>query len=185
MSKVFAALAVSVDGRITGDDPRPGSGLGDGGTLFDWYADPRNAAVYDKLLGRVGAVVTGRTTYDDSEGFGGGSPHPTAPMVVLSHRPQPAEYAGSPRQVFAASIQDAIRQARTLAGDRDVAIQGGATLTAAIEAGLVDEVVLHQVPVLLGAGRPLVGRLSEHVRLTLVDTVPGAGVVHLHYRIDH
>ncbi len=94
MSKVFAALAVSVDGRITGDDPRPGSGLGDGGTLFDWYGDPRNAAVYDRLLNRAGAV-------------------------------------------------------------------------------------------LLGAGRPLFGRLPEHVRLTLADTVPGAGVVHLHYRIQH
>jgi hypothetical protein len=37
MSKVFSALAVSVDGYITGRDPGPGRGLGDGGTLFDWY----------------------------------------------------------------------------------------------------------------------------------------------------
>ncbi|RKE23658.1 dihydrofolate reductase family protein [Streptomyces sp. TLI_171] len=185
MSKVFAALAVSVDGRITGDNPRPGSGLGDGGMLFDWYGDPRNAAVYDQLLNRVGAVVTGRTTYDDSEGFGGGSPHPTAPMVVLSHRPQPPEYADSPRQVFADSIQGAIKQARALAGDRDVAVQGGVTLTAAIEAGLVDEVILHQVPILLGTGRPLFGHLPEHVRLTLVHADPGAGVTHLHYRIHY
>jgi hypothetical protein len=39
MSKVFSALAVSVDGYITGRDPGPGRGLGDGGTLFDWYFD--------------------------------------------------------------------------------------------------------------------------------------------------
>jgi dihydrofolate reductase len=183
MSKVFAALAVSVDSYITGGNPRPGHGLGDGGMLFDWYGDARNAAVYKQLIDRVGAVVTGRTTYDDSESFGGGSPHPTAPMVVVSHRPQPAEYAGSQHQLFADSIEGAITQAQALAGDRDVAIQGGVTLTAAIEAGLVDEVILHQVPVLLGAGRPFFGRLPEHVRLALIDAVPGAGVTHLHYRI--
>lgn len=183
MSKVFTALAVSVDGYITGRHPRPGRGLGDGGVLFDWYGDAGNAAVYEQLIDRVGAVVTGRTTYDDSESFGGGGPHPTAPMVVVSHRPQPAEYADSQRQFFADSIEGAIAQAQALAGDRDVAIQGGVTLTAAIEAGLVDEVILHQVPVLLGAGRPFFGHLPEHVRLTLVDVVPGAGVTHLHYQI--
>jgi dihydrofolate reductase len=64
-----------------------------------------------------------------------------------------------------------------------VAIQGGVTLTTAIEAGLADEVILHQVPVLLGAGRPFFGRLPRHVRLTLIDAVPGAGVTHLRYRI--
>ncbi len=184
MSKVFTALAVSVDGFITGRDPRPGHGLGDGGMLFDWYGDPHNAAVYKELVDRVGAVVTGRTTYDDSEGFGGGSPHPTAPMVVVSHRPQPAEYAASKRQRFADSIESAITQARALAGDKDVGIQGGATLTSAIEAGLVDEVILHQVPVLLGSGRQFFGYLSKQVPLTLLDAVAGAGVTHLHYRIE-
>lgn len=184
MSKVFAALAVSVDGFITGRDPRPGHGLGDGGTLFTWYGDPANRAVYEELIDRVGAVVTGRTTYDDSEGFGGGSPHPTAPMIVVGHRPQPPEYAAAERQSFASSIEAAVDKARALAGDKDVAIQGGVTLTAAIEAGLVDEVILHQVPVLLGGSRPFFRDLTEQVPLTLLDAVTGAGVTHLHYRIE-
>lgn len=46
---------------------------------------------------------------------------------MVSHRPQPAEYAGSRRQLFAGSIEGAITQAQALAGDRDVAIQGGVT----------------------------------------------------------
>ncbi|GGB23585.1 riboflavin biosynthesis protein [Flexivirga endophytica] len=183
MSKVFAALAVSVDGYITGRDARPSHGLGDGGVLFDWYGDPGNSAVYQQLVDGVGAVVTGRTTYDDCEGFDGGSPHPSAPMVVVSHRPQPEEYAASARQVFTTSIEDAIARAKELARAKDVGIQGGVTVTAALEAGLVDEVMLHQVPVLLGAGRRFFGPLAEQVPLTLVDTVPGVGVTHLHYRI--
>src|SRR4051794_37919815 len=100
MSKVIAAHAVSVDGYITGRDPRPGHGLGDGGVLFDWYfagetpskifdgfkLSEQSAPIFDALAGRVGASVAGRNTYGDSERFGGGSPHPQAPLVVVSHR---------------------------------------------------------------------------------------------------
>jgi hypothetical protein len=103
MSKVFSALAVSVDGYITGRNPAPGRGLGDGGMLFDWYfegdvasqvfegfrlSEP-SARVFDALAGRVGASIAGRNTYDDSDRFGDDSgPHPTAPLFVLSHRPR-------------------------------------------------------------------------------------------------
>jgi hypothetical protein len=86
MSKVISAHAVSVDGYITGRGAGPGHGLGDGGTLFDWYSDgdtqsrvfdffklsEPSARVFDELAGRVGAVVAGRTTYEDSDHFGGG-----------------------------------------------------------------------------------------------------------------
>src|SRR3954463_14692340 len=103
MSKVLSALSVSVDGYITGRDPGPQRGLGDGGTLFDWYFNgdtpsqvfdgfslsAPSARVFDAFAGRVGAIVAGRNTYEDSDHFGGGSPHPTAPLVLLSHRPAP------------------------------------------------------------------------------------------------
>lgn len=103
MGKVFGAHAVSVDGYITGGGPGPGHGLGDGGLLFDWYfsgdtpsavfdgfkLSAPSARVFDDVAGRVGAVVAGRNTYEDSDRFGGGSPHPTAPLVLLSHRPAP------------------------------------------------------------------------------------------------
>ncbi|NMO02305.1 dihydrofolate reductase [Gordonia sp. TBRC 11910] len=184
MSRVFTGLSVSVDGFITGRDSRPGHGLGDGGMLFDWYGDPQNSDMYRGLVDRVGAIVTGRKTYDDCAGFNGGSPHPTAAMVVLSHRPGPAEFAGSDRQHFATSIDRAIDRALELADGKDVGIQGGVTLTAAIEAGLVDEVILHQVPILLGAGRPFFGSLTRQVPLTLLETVSGSGVTHLRYGIE-
>lgn len=195
MSKVLAALAVSVDGYITGREPGPGRGLGDGSTLFDWYFDgdtesavfggfklsEPSARVFDALAGRVGAVVAGRNTYDDSDHFGGGSPHPSASLVVLSHRP--VRRLGE-RQTHATSIADAVAAARELAGGKDVGLMGGGTVTSAIAAGLVDEVVLHQVPVLLGAGRRFFQKLPAHVRLRLVEAVPAPGVTHLHFEID-
>jgi len=60
---------------------------------------------------------------------------------------------------------------------------GGGVLTAALIAGLVDEVILHQVPILLGAGRPFFQSLPEHVHLRLVEAVAAPGVTHLHYQV--
>lgn len=196
MSKVISALSVSVDGYITGRDPGPGHGLGDGGTLFDWYfdGDVRSEVfdgftlsgpsdrVFDELASRVGVSLVGRHTYDDSEGFGGGGPHPAAPLVVLSHAPVPE--ASDRQTVVTTGIEDAVATARRLAGEKDVALMGGGVVTSALEAGLVDELILHQVPVLLGGGRPYFGSLPEHVRLRLVEAVPAPGVTHLHYEVE-
>jgi dihydrofolate reductase len=196
MTTVFSALSVSVDGYITGRDPGAGRGLGDGGTLFDWYFDgdtpsrvfdgfrlsAPSARVFDALAGRAGAIVAGRNTYDDSDSFGGGSPHPDAPLVVLSHRPLPP---GSERQTLVTTgIGDAVAAAARIAGARDVGLQGGGIVTAALQAGLVDELVLHQVPVLLGGGRPFFAALPRHIRLHLVEAVPAPGVTHLHYTVQ-
>jgi dihydrofolate reductase len=194
MSKVFGAHAVSVDGYITGRGAGPGHGLGDGGTLFDWYTDgdtpsrvfdffklsEPSARIFDALAGRVGAIVAGRNTYEDSDRFGGGSPHPAAPLFLLSNRPAPEL---TERQTLVKTIEEAVAAAREVAGDKDVALMGGGVLTSALAAGLVDEFVLHQVPVLLGGGRSFFQELPGHVRLRLVEAVPAPGVTHLHYAV--
>jgi dihydrofolate reductase len=196
MTKVFSALSVSVDGFITGRDPRPGHGIGDGTALFDWYfagdtasrvvdgfrMSAASARLFDTLARRVGAVVAGRTTYDDSDRFGDdGSPHPTAPLVVLSHRPAP-DMSGR-QTLVSGGIDEAVRVAVSLAGGKDVALQGGVVVTEGLRAGLVDELVLHQVPILLGAGRQYFRELPEHIRLRLLEAVPTTGVTHLHYEV--
>jgi dihydrofolate reductase len=196
MSKVISALSVSVDGYITGRDPGPGRGLGDGSVLFDWYFDgdtpsqvfdgfklsEPSARVFDSLAARDGAVICGRNTYEDSDRFGDdGSPHPTAPLFVLSHRPAPRMRG---RQTLVTTgIEDAIAMAREAADGKDVGLMGGGVVTEALKAGLVDELVLHQVPVLLGAGRRFFQELPEHVRLRLVEAVAAPGVTHLHYEV--
>jgi dihydrofolate reductase len=60
---------------------------------------------------------------------------------------------------------------------------GSGVGTEALKAGLVDEVILHQVPVLLGGGRPFFQALPEHARLRLVEAVAAPGVTHLHYEV--
>ena len=195
MSKVFTALSVSVDGYITGRDPGSGNGLGDGSQLFDWYFDGDTASqvfdgfrlsepsarVFDSEASRVGVSLVGRNTYDDSGWAGGGTPHPHAPLVLLSHRDAPTH---DRQTLVTTGIEDAIAVARTLAGDKDVALMGGGVVTEALRAGLLDEITLHQVPVLLGAGRPFFGELPEHVGLRLLEAVPAPGVTHLKYEVN-
>ena len=199
MSKVISAHAVSVDGYISGRTPDGGEefgrGLGDAPMLFDWYfngdtpsqvfdgfklSEP-SARFFDAAAARVGATVAGRTTYEHSSHFGGGSPHPTAPLFVLSHRPVPE--IGERQTLVTTGIEDAIAAAREAAGHMDVGLMGGGALTSALQADLVDEVILHQVPILLGAGHSFFHALSEHVRLRLLEAVPAPGVTHLRYEV--
>jgi dihydrofolate reductase len=199
MSKVFSAHAVSVDGYISGRTPGGGEefgrGLGDAPMLFDWYTDgdtpsqvfggfrlsETSARYFDTYAARVGAAVAGRTTYEHSGHWGGGSPHPTAPLFVLSHRPAPE--ISRTQTLVTTGIEDAIAAARVTAGDKDVALMGGGLVTEALKAGLVDEIVLHQVPILLGGGRPFFQALPEHVHLRLLKAIPAPGVTHLHYEV--
>jgi dihydrofolate reductase len=199
MTKVFSAHAVSVDGYISGrtadGDEEFGRGLGDAPMLFDWYFDgdtpsrlfggfklsEPSARFFDAVAARVGATVAGRTTYEHSSHWGGGGPHPTAPLFVLSHRPAPEISAA--QTLVTTGIEDAIAAAREAAGDKDVAVMGGGALTSALEAGLVDEVILHQVPVLLGGGHGFFQELPKHVNLRLLETIPAPGVTHLRYEV--
>lgn len=194
MPRVMTAHSVSVDGYLSGRDAAAGNGLGEAKTLFDWYFDgdtpsgvfngfklsAASQPIFDELAGRVGASVAGRATYEHSSRFGSGGPHPTAPLVVVSDE---AIEVGEHQTLVTTGIEDAIAKARELAGDKDVSVMGGATATAALQAGLVDEVVLHQIPILLGGGRPFFRELPEQIRLELKQAVPADGVTHLHYEV--
>jgi dihydrofolate reductase len=199
MTKVFSALAVSVDGYISGRTPNGdkefGRGLGDAGMLFDWYFDgdtpstvfdgfkltKPSAHLFDTIADRVGATLAGRTTYEHSGHWGGDGPHPTAPLVVLSHRPAPDISAR--QTLITTGIADAIAAARAVAGDKDVALMGGGVVTSALEAGLVDELILHQVPVLLGGGHRYFHELPGHIRLRLLETIVAPDVTHVRYEV--
>ena len=199
MSKVFTAHAVSVDGYISGRTPAGdeefGRGLGDAPMLFDWYGDgdtpsrefpdfklsEPSARFFDAIAVRVGAAIAGRATYEHSGHWGGGGPHPTAPLFVLSHRPAPE--ISEAQTLVTTGIADAVEAAREVAGDKDVALMGGGVVSSALAAGLLDEVILHQVPILLGGGRSFFHELPEHVRLRLVEAVPAPGVTHLRYEV--
>jgi dihydrofolate reductase len=196
MALVFTFMSASVDGYICGPNGGPGGGLADDEPIFDWlfnghhvsryYPDFKltsaNAAVVDAVGARIGAVVAGRNTYEHSARWGGAGPHPTARLFVLSH--EPIHDAAPGHTVVTDGIESALLLAKTAAGRKDVALMGGATITAALRAGLLDEIMINLRPVLLGGGTPLFGELPHAVTLEpTAVTVVTSGVTHLTYRV--
>jgi dihydrofolate reductase len=197
MTQVFTFMSASVDGYICGPNGGPGAGLDTNEPIFDWYftgdhpsryypdfaMTSANAGVIDAIGMRIGAVVAGRRTYEDSSRWGGAGPHPTAPLFVLSHEPIPD--AASGQTIVTDGIDAAIGQAKAAASrdGKDVALMGGATITAALEAGLLDEITINQRPVLLGGGTPLFGELPQAITLERTSVAVNEGVTHLTYRL--
>jgi len=200
MTQIFTALSASLDGFIAGPDDGPDRPLGRGGMrLFDWYSDgdtpsrfyeafklsAASAEVFDAVAGRVGAVISGRQTYDITNGWGGDGPLPGAPLFVLTHQVPDQVPQGSSRYTFVTDgIESAVRQASEAAGGKDVSVMGAAPVQQALRAGLLDEVEIHLVPVLLGGGVRLLDHLGDNpVDLEVLQVVDAPGVTHLRYRV--
>jgi dihydrofolate reductase len=199
MALVFTIMSTSVDGYISGPNGGPGFGLDIDEPIFDWFhaggyrsreyaglgftMTPPNASVIDFAGARTGAVVAGHGTYDASGRWGGAGPHPTAPLFVLSHAPIPDAAPG--QTIVTDGIESAIAQASKVADHdgKDVAVMGGQTITSALRAGLLDEIVINQRPVLLGGGVPLFGELSGAIRLECTSVAVNQGVTHLTYQV--
>lgn len=109
------------------------------------------------------------------------------PVYVVTHGPrEPLVKRGGTTYYFVTDgLESALDQARTAAGDRDVSIAGGADIVQqCLNAGVVDEIRLHLVPVLLGDGTTLFDHLEFRQKwLTTLRAVEGDGVVHIRFRV--
>jgi dihydrofolate reductase len=132
----------------------------------------------------TGAVVAGRGTVEPA-GWWDGDHHDGVPIFILSRTKTADDVAQWPLITVLDNVREAMAGAKAAAGERDVLVHGVGCATAALEAGALDEVQLHLVPTLLGAGR----RLFEGVdpnrthEFELVDAREGEGVTHLRYRV--
>jgi len=141
-----------------------------------------SAEFFDELAGRCGAVITGRHTYDVVNAWNGNGPLPGAPLFVLTHTiPQDVPESHPPYTFVTGGIADAVAQARTAANGKDVSIMGSAGVQQALREGLLDELIVHLVPVLLGGGVRLLDGVEGTLRCTRVVDAPG--VTHLAYDV--
>lgn len=191
MTKVIFDMSMSLDGYVRAADPTPDEPLGKGGErLHEWAfgRDERESAVLKEATAGLGALIGGRTTYDDSIRFWGPD-GPTGPMrlplFVVTHQPPADVPEGGVYTFVTDGIHSALEQARAAAVHRDVAIMGGADLGQQyLAAGLVDEIGIHLVPVLFGDGLPMFRRAGDgHVLLEPIGAVETSTATHLRYRV--
>ncbi|MCP9959226.1 dihydrofolate reductase family protein [Streptomyces sudanensis] len=181
MNKVYASLGLSLDGFLAGPRAGPDNPFGDGGArLREWLVTPEDPA-------RAGAYVMGRRTFDEGERIWPDPPPFGAPVFVLTTTARDAQVReGTVFTYVTDGVHAALDRARAVAGSRDVRISGGAhTVRQYLNEGLVDELVLHLVPVLVGSGVRLFDGVDPALRLAKAPAVDVAELTHLRYRIVH
>ena len=168
MTKIIAAITMSVDGYITGPDDGPDKGLGEGGERLHYWVfggpwsyetgphgspEGEDAAYLDEGRARGGAVVVGRRMYEAAGHWGEKNPF-GVPVFVVTHRPEDEPASGE--FTFVGDLGEAIARAKEAAGTKDVNIGGGAdVIRQGLDAGVVDELHIIVAPVILGGGKPL------------------------------
>jgi dihydrofolate reductase len=106
------------------------------------------------------------------------------PIFVPSHRPPGPSVANYPKVTYLTDgIADAMAQAKAAAGDRYVLVQGAYTAQRALEAGVLDELQIHQIPVLFGSGRRQFDVLPSRVELEIVRVIDTPEATHIRYRV--
>jgi dihydrofolate reductase len=196
MAKVLAVITTSIDGYITGANDGPGKGLGDNGErLHNWvfggpwrYEDElrpqpkgEDAAWFEDVAAKIGAVVSGRKTYEAARHWGDRNPW-GVPLFIVTHRPD--EKPPGEEFIFVSGVQTAVERAVEAAGEKDVHIMGGAEIIRqAFAAGIVDQLLLIIAPVIMGAGKRLFEGFSQSLDLEQLGVRQSQFATFIDYRV--
>lgn len=210
MSKVFCDLSMSLDGYVAGPNQTLEEPLGRGGEqLHEWafrlksFREAHGMSggetgpdddVAREWMQASGAVVMGRRMFSggdgpwesdpNADGWWGDDPPFHAPVFILTHHPRETvvKEGGTSYTFVTEGIENALAQARAAVGDKNIQLGGGGSVVQQyLQAGLLDELNLHLVPVLLGDGGV---RLLDGVaptELELARVVESPYVTHLRY----
>lgn len=170
-------IATSLDGFIAGPNDE-----------LDWLPDPTpDVALPEGVLGfsafmrEVGAMLMGRNTYDAVRRLSAEWFYGDTPVLVATHRPLDGDIPSA--RAVRGDIGDLLDEALRVAGGRDVYVDGGATVRAALDARRVDDIVITVVPVVLGAGKPLFAGAARRCPMEIVSHRDyGGGMMQLHAR---
>lgn len=212
MGKVKCQIAVSADGYLAGPNQSEEHGLGEGGeALHEWAFKTR---FFQEIHGREGgeggvsddvvreasanseAIVMGRNMFGPVrgpwteplwDGWWGDEPPFGVPVFVLTHyEREPLTLGETTFHFVTEGIERAVELAREAAGNGHVSIGGGGeTIQETIRAGLLDELLVNQVPVILGGGTRLLDGIPPSVKLEQTRVVEAPGVAHLFYSLSY
>lgn len=213
MNELKLDISVSLDGYVAGPNPSLDDPLGEHGMdLHEWVIGLetwREAHGYEggeagadselvaEHVASVGATIMGRKMFSGGDGkwaddpnamgwWGDDPPFGHQVFILTHHEREAVEMQGGTTFNFVTDgIQSALDQAREAAGDKAVAVAGGAEAAQQyLNAGLVNQVRLHIAPVLLGSGTPLFEGINPALRFEQTAAQQGRGVTHVTYRIS-
>lgn len=210
MTKVKCQISVSADGFVAGPNQSEEHGLGEGGeALHEWVVKlaawrkshgreggevTASSEIFEAAGAGTGAIVMGRNMFGPVRGpwteplwngWWGDDPPFKVPVFVLTHyEREPLTLGETTFHFVTEGPQRAVELAHQAAGDKDVSVGGGGeTIQQLLRAGLLDEILVNQVPVILGDGVRLFDEIPPSVKLEQTRVVEGDGVAHLLYSL--
>lgn len=195
MSKLVAIMTMSLDGYVADSN----DGVAE---VFDWYMHSGDVEIHTggaddmtfhvsgpsaehirTLTSELGAVLTGRRTFDVAHGWGG--KHAWGPAFVLTHEiPDGWPRPDSTVHFVTDGLESAVRQAKAAAGAKSVGVHGADTIQQLLNAGLLDEISVDIAALFLGSGVRLFDHLAGTPSVLGNPTViAGVGVTHLRYPV--
>ena len=186
MSKSVLYMSMSLDGYIAGPNDEVGNPASEVARLHKWYGDfTRPSGPTGELWDEwntPGAILAGRRTVEQVDHWGGD--HHGVRIFVPSHRPPGPSVAKYPLVAYVNDgIVSAMALAKAAAGDRTVLVHGAYTAQRAIEAGVLDELQIHQIPVLFGSGLRLFEVLPSRIELEIIWVIDTPEATHIRYRV--
>ena len=209
MSSVTCQISISLDGYVAGPNQSLENPIGEGGMrLHEWLfetarwreqqglepgARTADSEVVEEVFQNVGAYIMGRKMFGGGDGqwnmkwtgWWGDEPPYHTPVFVLTHQAREplAMRGGTTFNFVTEGIDSALEQARSAAGEKNVVIAGGASAVQQyLAAGKLDELYLHVVPVILGAGERLLENVGDPT-MQPVKVIASPGVTHIKYRV--
>ena len=211
MGKVFFSVGMSLDGFMApegmdlahADDPNYKDWLSQWMELQKWVSQQRffrenlqlgeggetgqDNRILEETFNRTGVNIMGKRMFEGGERFWPEEAPFHTPVFVLTHQVRsPWERPGGTTFHFVNDgIESALRQAREVAGDKDIRIAGGAhAIVQYLNAGLVDEFSIALAPVFFGEGVRLFDGIDRRkVSPEIVEAIHSPLVTHLRYAV--
>ncbi len=185
MAEIVIDIAMSLDGFVAGPDDSPEHGLGlhGGDRIMGWDHTERHKVLTPD---NVGAMISGRRTYDLTNGWNGthdlGNDIPV--FVLTESAPAEVPEGDTPFTFVTDGIESAAAQAKAAAGHKIVYVIGGASvIQQLLNARLADELRVHIAPVFVGSGVSLFKDMDYQISMAQTEVGDYAGVTHITYRL--
>jgi dihydrofolate reductase len=203
MSRIIFDSGISLDGFFAGDNRSPSNPMGGvSGKIHTWMLNQKafwkylgmdggnetepDAKFIRETIERTGAFIMGKRMFEEGEASWPNDLYKADVYVLTHEKREPWVQEGTTTFYFINDgIESALDKARKSAKEKDIRIQGGAnTIQQFLNAGLVDEFLIHIAPVFLGSGiRLFEGIDKDKYYLQITEVIPSDLTTHLRYKL--